>query len=105
MFGAVAALSPAMWPTAGQQQSAVPDAFDSAADYRRYDPYTLAPSLAGTPMFVACGSSDPFHAADVAFALRLRPAPQTLFSAGCHDDGFWREAAGPGLTFLSEKLA
>jgi S-formylglutathione hydrolase FrmB len=105
MFGAVAALSPAMWPTAGQQQSAVPDAFDSAADYRRYDPYTLAPHLAGTPVFVACGSSDPFHAGDVAFAERLRPAPQTFFGAGCHDDGFWREAAGPGLTFLSEKLA
>jgi S-formylglutathione hydrolase FrmB len=84
MFGSVAALSPAMWQTAAQQRSAVPDAFDSTADYRRHDPYTLAPRLAGTPVFVACGSSDPFHAADVAFAQRLRPAPQTLFAAGCH---------------------
>jgi S-formylglutathione hydrolase FrmB len=103
-FGGVAALSPAMWQTAAQQQSAVPDAFDSTADYRRFDPYTLAPRLAGTPVFVACGSSDPFRAADLAFARRLRPAPHTLFGAGCHDDGFWRQAAGPGLAFLSESL-
>jgi S-formylglutathione hydrolase FrmB len=104
MFGALAALSPAMWQTAAQQQSAVPDAFDSTADYRGHDPYTLAPRLAGTPAFIACGRSDPFHAADVAFAQRLRPAPHTLFAAGCHDDGFWRQAAGPGLRFLGERL-
>ncbi|MGN6377873.1 MAG: hypothetical protein ACTHNU_02880 [Gaiellales bacterium] len=41
----------------------------------------------------------------MAFARRLRPAPRTMFSAGCHDDGFWRQAAGPALRFLDEHLS
>lgn len=101
LFSGVAALSPAVWTSAAEQRSAVPDAFDSAADYERYDLFRLAPSLAHTPVFIACGDSDPFDAADRALAARLHPQPRTFFQAGCHDDGFWRLAAGPALRSLA----
>lgn len=105
LFTAVAALSAAVWPNRAAQASAVPDAFDGGADYRRYDPFTHAGRLAHTPVFIACGTSDPFHAADVALAATLSPAPHTLFTSGCHDGNFWQNAAGPAFAFLSRALA
>ncbi len=104
-FTAVAALSAAIWPTWEDVSSAVPDAFDSRLDYQLYDPYTHANRLAHTPVFIAVGSGDPFHPYDVAFATQLKPAPHTLFTAGCHDNNFWGNAAGPALNFLSRALA
>lgn len=104
LFGAAAALSPAMWTTYAQQHSAVPDAFDSQTDYDRFNPYTHSGGLGHTPVFIACGQSDPFHAADLEFATTLKPRPQTLFTAGCHDDDFWRGAAPHAMAFLARHL-
>lgn len=104
-FTALAALSAAMWPSRAAQASAVSDAFDSAADYARYDPYTHIRRLDHTPVFIGAGASDPFRAADVEFAHRLQTPPTTYWAAGCHDGRFWQNAAGPALKFLSIQLA
>lgn len=80
LFTAVAALSAAVWPNHPAQASAVPDAFDGGADYRRYDPFTHAGRLAHTPVFIACGTGDPFHAADVELA--ATPAAATTGTSG-----------------------
>jgi pimeloyl-ACP methyl ester carboxylesterase len=70
-FRAVAVSSPAIWPTHAQQASAVPDAFDGAADFARND------------VFAGAGR----------------------FTAGCHDQDFWRRMLPAQVRFVGRVLA
>src|SRR5690349_20371635 len=59
-FRAVAVSSAAIWSTHAEQQAAVPDAFDGAADFARNDVFAGADRLAGTSVSISCGTADPF---------------------------------------------
>jgi alpha-beta hydrolase superfamily lysophospholipase len=89
-FSAVAVGSPALWTSPG---ATAPGAFDDADDYRRNDVFAKASRLSGLAVRLDCGRSDPFHAADRAFAARLPVPPQGTFGAGFHDAPYWRSIA------------
>jgi len=103
LFGSVCGVSVAMWRSAGEQQSAVPDAFDDARDFERNDLRRGAVQLGRTRVRLSCGEGDPFFPADQEFATILRAAgvrPEIAFSPGCHDDSFWQRSAPRDLAFL-----
>jgi enterochelin esterase-like enzyme len=99
---AVAVASPALFTASGDTP---PGAFDGAADYRRNDVFGEPARLAGVPLRIDCGRSDPFYAATRAFVGRLRPRPRTSFGAGAHDATYWRKVAPAELAFLGDNLA
>lgn len=104
LFRAVAVSSAAIWPSHAQQHSAVPDAFDSAADFARNDVFAGSGRLADTAVSMSCGTADPFLANDRAFAARLPHRPADEFVAGCHDDDFWRRMLPAQVRFLGRHL-
>lgn len=104
-YAALAVASPALWPTREEQRKAVPDAFDSAADFTRHDVIAGAPSLRGIPVRVDCGDADPFSSATSLFASRLPAAPDGGIDAGCHDTGYWHRVAPDQVDFLGRASA
>ena len=98
---AVAVDSPALWLRAGDT---APGAVDGAADYHRNDVFAGRPRLAGMPVRVAIGTSDPFYVATKAFVAGLQPRPATDFSIGGHTLAFWRHSAPAQLRFLGQHL-
>jgi enterochelin esterase-like enzyme len=60
LVGAVAAISPAIWTSYAEAESANAGAYASAADFAQDDAVTHAAALATTPVRVAAGSGDPF---------------------------------------------
>ncbi|HEX5556784.1 MAG TPA: alpha/beta fold hydrolase [Gaiellales bacterium] len=104
-FRAVAVSSAAIWPTHAQQRSAVPDAFDGAADFTRNDVFAGARRLAGTAVSISCGTADPFIGGDRAFAARVPRRPAGEFTAGCHDADFWRRMLPAQVRFVGRALA
>ena len=104
LFAAVAAISPAIWTTYAQASSVNAGAFDSAAQFARYDVVTHAASLAGTPVRVASGEADPFHPGVVALADHLGRRATVEFPSGCHTGAFFASQEAASLGFLSEYL-
>jgi enterochelin esterase-like enzyme len=99
---AVAVDSPALWRHPGDT---APGAFDDAADFARNDPFAGRSRLAGVPVRVAIGTSDPFYVSTRAFVVGLSPGPVTDFSVGGHTLAFWRHSAPAQLRFLGQHLA
>jgi enterochelin esterase-like enzyme len=97
----VAVASPALFTTAGNTP---PGAFDNAADYVRNDVYSHPDRLAGLPLRVDCGRSDPFYLATRDFVSRLRPRPAGSFGVGGHDPAYWRRMAPAELAFVGRHL-
>jgi pimeloyl-ACP methyl ester carboxylesterase len=104
LFRSVAVSSAAIWPTYAQQHAAVPDAFDSAADFARNDVFAGSPKLAPTAVSISCGTADPFLQNDRAFAARLNPQPAGEFAPGCHDEDFWRRMLPAQVRFAGRHL-
>jgi S-formylglutathione hydrolase FrmB len=104
-FPTVAVSSAAIWQTDAQQASAVPDAFDGPADFAANDVFAGADRLAGSAVWLSCGTADPFLAADRAFAARLPHRPAGEFVAGCHDEDFWRRMLPAQMRFVGRALA
>jgi pimeloyl-ACP methyl ester carboxylesterase len=100
MFRAVAALSPAVWEHPGD---AAPGAFDGPADFREHDVFAGQSTLADTPVFIACGSGDPFLAISKRFVSGL-PHAQSSFGHGYHDPAYWRSVAPTAVRFLRSLL-
>jgi enterochelin esterase-like enzyme len=100
-FTGVSAASPALWRS---YADGVGDAFDSAADYAGNDVYAGADRLAGLDVRIDCGKQDPFYAADKAFVEALPSKPMGEFSAGGHNDGFWRKVAPAEIDFVWRSL-
>jgi pimeloyl-ACP methyl ester carboxylesterase len=96
MFGALAALSPALWT---RPEETARGAFDGAEDFRRHDVFTGRPRLAGTPVFLACGTEDPLCDNARRFAAGL-PGIRASFSPGFHEPPYWRSVAPAALQFL-----
>jgi pimeloyl-ACP methyl ester carboxylesterase len=105
LFGAVAAISPAVWTTYAQARAANAGAFASAADFGSDDAVTNASSLAGTPVRVASGLDDPFHPGVVALARALPKSAVVEFSQGCHTGPFFTAQEPPALAFLGTHLS
>jgi pimeloyl-ACP methyl ester carboxylesterase len=104
LVNAVAAISPAIWTSYAQAKGVNPGAYASAADFASDDAVTHASSLAGLPVRVASGNSDPFHPGVQALAEVLPPGSVVAFSQGCHTGPFFVEQEPPSLAFLAEHL-
>jgi pimeloyl-ACP methyl ester carboxylesterase len=104
LISAVAAISPAIWTSYGQAQSANPGAYASERDFAADDAVTHATALAGVPVRVASGDGDPFHPGIVALAQALPKEAVVEFSKGCHTGAFFTEQEPPALAFLAEHL-
>ena len=61
LIAAVAAISPAIWTSYSQANGANSGAYASAGDFAADDAVTHADALAGIPVWVASGYSDPFR--------------------------------------------
>jgi hypothetical protein len=84
-------ISPAIWTSYDEAQSANAGAFASEATFREFDAVTHVGPLAGKPVRVASGTDDPFHPGVVALS-QVLPRPGTVtISSGCH--------AGPFFTY------
>ena len=101
VVGAVATMSAALWTSPGASATG---AFDDREDFLAHDVFARTTDLARMPVSLACGSSDPFIAANRALAATL-PHAVTSFDAGGHDDGYWRPHGIQALEWCAATLA
>jgi S-formylglutathione hydrolase FrmB len=99
-IAAVAVDSPALWTRAGDSAAG---AFDGRADFLAHDVLADHQHLAGIPVRVACGTSDPF-VPGVRALLRSRPQTEHDLSPGGHNLAFWQHAAPRQLAFVGTHL-
>jgi enterochelin esterase-like enzyme len=109
LIGAIAAISPAIWTSYAQARTANAGAYATAADFARDDVVTHAGALAGTPVRVAVGDSDPFYPGVQALvrALPARPggtAAEAVTGRGCHTGPFFTSQEPGSLAFLARHL-
>ena len=104
LFGAAAAISPAIWTSYQQARSVNPGAYASAAAFASADAVTHASALADTPVRVASGLSDPFHPGVEALVRRLPRGAVVDISKGCHTGAFFASQVPPSLAFLARHL-
>ncbi|MDQ6941501.1 MAG: esterase family protein, partial [Candidatus Eremiobacteraeota bacterium] len=102
-YRAVAVAGPAIFPSYEDEHRSVGDAFDSAADFARYDVLAHASALHGRPVRIWAGQRDPFLPGVRSFA-RACPTADVHVERGCHDEGFWRTSAAPLLQFIGAHL-
>ena len=94
---AICAVSPALWTS----YLATDDgAFDSSADWANNTVFG-SDALSSIPIRVDCGTSDRFYAATRQFVAQLKKPASGGFSAGGHDDSFWRQHLPDELTWLA----
>jgi enterochelin esterase-like enzyme len=101
LFGAVAAISPAVWTSYPQARQANPDAYASAAAYAAGDVITHAAALGRRPVRIAAGYGDPFYPGVRALARALPPGAVVALGPGCHDGSFFTAQEPPSLAFLA----
>jgi S-formylglutathione hydrolase FrmB len=106
---AVAAASPAIFASYQDAHAADPGAFDSQANFTRNDVFSRLAALRQVPVWIDCGTSDPFLAVTQLLQARLRRLtghePSGGLDAGCHDATFWARGAPAELHFLGQHLA
>ncbi|MFU8851180.1 alpha/beta hydrolase [Micromonospora sp. SL1-18] len=104
-FRAVVATSPAIFHSYDDAKRVNAGAFDSAAEWGRYDVTARAREFADMPVRIAIGAADPFAKAVRTLRDRL-PDPGTVeISTGCHDNDFWRSVAPGQVRAISAALA
>jgi pimeloyl-ACP methyl ester carboxylesterase len=99
-YHAVAVAGPAIFPSYEDEHRSVGDAFDSAADFARFDVLAHARVLRGRPVKLVAGLRDPFLPGVRAFS-RACPTAVLDVPPGCHDDGFWRASAFALIQFVA----
>jgi S-formylglutathione hydrolase FrmB len=104
LFSAVAALSPAVFPSYDAARSGHSYTFDSVDEWDRYGLWNHLDELSGTAVRVDCGSYDPFAPTARELLTRIPGATGTI-SSGCHDTAFWRRSATRSLRFLATNLS
>lgn len=104
VFGAVAAVSPAIWTSYPQARAVNPGAYASAAAFARADAVTHASTLATVPVRVASGLDDPFLPGVRALVRALPPGAVVDISRGCHTSPFFIAQKPPSLDFLGAHL-
>jgi hypothetical protein len=100
---AVAAASPAVFPSYHAAVTGHPDTFDSEADWEQYGVWDQRASMGAVAVHIDCGSSDPFAGAARSL-LQDIPGALGAISSGCHDVGFWRRHAAGELADLKYLL-
>jgi S-formylglutathione hydrolase FrmB len=98
----VAADAPALWLEPGLSAAG---AFDDADDFVRNDVYPGRARLAGIPVRVVCGASDPFNAADRVFVQGVPDLVGVDYPPGGHDAKVWAATAVAQLTPLARALS
>jgi pimeloyl-ACP methyl ester carboxylesterase len=98
---AVVAESPALWHHAGDTPSG---AFDGAADFDAHTIFGRENQLAGIPLRIDCGTSDPFAAATRDLRAALTPTPVGGLTPGDHHTTYWRRMAPAQLRFVATHL-
>jgi enterochelin esterase-like enzyme len=101
LFGAVAAISPAVWTSYPQARQANPGAYASAAAFAAGDVVTHAAALGRRPVRIAAGYGDPFYPGFRALARALPPGAVVALGPGCHDGSFFTAQEPPSLAFLA----
>ena len=104
LIAGVAAISPAVWTTYGEAHDANSGAFASAAAFADNDVVTHAAALDRTPVRLASGIDDPFHAGVQALVAKLPPAAVVKITKGCHDGEFFASQQTASLQFLGQHL-
>jgi enterochelin esterase-like enzyme len=100
LFGAVAAISPAVWTSYPQARQANPGAYASAAAFAAGDVVAHAAALGHRPVRIAVGHHDPFYPGVLALARALPPGAVVAVGPGCHDDSFFAAQEPASLAFL-----
>jgi acetyl esterase/lipase len=104
---AVAALSPAIFPSYADAVAANRTSFDGPADFARHDVLANAAAMRTVPTWIGCGIDDPFEAEAARMRTRLATLtghePPGGIMQGCHDDAFWARNLPAALAFLAEK--
>jgi len=93
--------SAAVWE---RWEDSAPGAFDDRADFDSHDVLAGASRLAGIPVRVTCGTSDPFLPGARALLRRVPWAERDLGPGG-HDEAWWRQVAPAQLAFAGRALA
>jgi S-formylglutathione hydrolase FrmB len=101
LLSSAVATSPAVWPTYADMMNAPGDAFDDAADFAAHDVVGHADRLAGTPLFIACGTADPFYPFVKQLAAKVPSDARVTFALGSHTSTFWRLQAPAELRFVA----
>lgn len=96
VFGVVAE-SAALWIDPGKSAQA---AFDDREDFLAHDVFARTDVLSRMPVRLDCGTSDPFIAANRAFAAKL-PTAKATFDKGAHTLDYWRSHASAQLDWLA----
>jgi enterochelin esterase-like enzyme len=104
VFGAAAAVSPAIWTSYAQARAVNPGAYASAAAFRAADAVTHAGGLAHVAVRVAAGVDDPFCPGVRALAARLPHRATVYIGKGCHTGSFFKAQVPPSLYFLAAHL-
>lgn len=98
---AVAALSPALWTSAGDTARG---AFDDAADFRANTVIGRQRALDGVPVRVDVGTGDGFEPAVRTYVDGFTTKPAGGFEAGGHTHAYWRRMAPAQIAFLGRHL-
>ncbi len=104
LFAAVVATSPAVWPTYQDMMNGPRDVFDSPADFAAHDVIGHVQRLGGTPLFVECGTADPFYPFVRDLCDRLPSGDHYRFSFGGHSYAYWRTREPAALEFTARHL-
>ncbi|MFB9323830.1 alpha/beta hydrolase [Cryptosporangium minutisporangium] len=102
---ACAVAGPAIWRDYTAARKSMAQAFDSAADWSRYDVLANGAALTGMPVRVDYGTDDSFTSNMSALKAALPDEAQVRVSPGCHDATFWRSVAPGALTFIGQGFA
>ncbi|GAA4248935.1 alpha/beta hydrolase-fold protein [Dactylosporangium darangshiense] len=94
-FRLVVASSPAIFRDYADAERVNAGAFDSAAEWARYDVTGRAAEFAGLRFRVDIGAADPFAPAVRRLRDRLPDPSVVTLSTGCHDGRYW-DAVAPG---------
>lgn len=95
----VVAASAALWRTGAETPAG---AYDDREDFDRHSIFGRVDRLAGIPVRLDCGRSDPFVAANRALAEQL-PGVEAHFDAGGHEDAWWRTHAAAEMAWLAAR--
>jgi S-formylglutathione hydrolase FrmB len=93
----ICAISPALYQS---YTASTLGAFDSYEDWTKNTVFGL-PALSSIPLRVDCGQDDRFSPATHQFIAQLRTPPAGGFTAGGHDEAYWRQQLPSELAWLA----
>jgi S-formylglutathione hydrolase FrmB len=93
----ICAISPALYQS---YTASTLGAFDSYEDWTKNTVFGL-PALSSIPLRVDCGQDDHFSPATHQFIAQLRTPPAGGFTAGGHDEAYWRQQLPSELAWLA----